>query len=99
VSIRPEFLLFAAILGVASLVCRLGGFWIMRFVDITPRLEAALRATPLAVMVGLVTPAALRGGVIELTALVITGLAMKATRSDLLSAVIGVAVVALGRAL
>jgi uncharacterized membrane protein len=99
VSIRPEFLLFAAILGVASLVCRLGGFWIMRFVDITPRLEAALRATPLAVMVGLVTPAALRGGIIELTALVITGLAMKATRSDLLSAVIGVAVVALGRAL
>jgi uncharacterized membrane protein len=99
VSIRPEFLLFAAILGVASLVCRLGGFWIMRFVDITPRLEAALRATPLAVMVGLVTPAALRGGIVELTALVITGLAMKATRSDLLSAVIGVAVVALGRAL
>jgi uncharacterized membrane protein len=99
VSIRPEFLLFAAILGVASLVCRLGGFWIMRFVDITPRLEAALRATPLAVMVGLVTPAALRGGIVELIALVITGFAMKATRSDLLSAVIGVAVVALGRAL
>jgi uncharacterized membrane protein len=99
VSIRPEFLVFAGILGLASLVCRLGGFWVMRFVDITPRLEAALRATPLAVMVGLVTPAALRGGIVELTALVITALAMKATRSDLISAVIGVAVVALGRAL
>jgi uncharacterized membrane protein len=97
-TIRPEFLLFVLIIGAASLACRFGGFWLMRFVPITPRLEAALRATPLAVMVGLVTPAALRGGIVEAAALVATGATMKLTGSDLFSAVVGVAVVAGGRA-
>jgi len=98
-TVRLEFLVFVAILGVAALGCRFGGFWIMRFVEITPRLEAALRATPLAVMVGLVTPAALRGGAVEIAALVVTGAAMRLTGSDLMAAAIGVAVVAAGRAL
>lgn len=98
-SVRLDFLLFILALGCASLACRLSGFWIMRFVDITPRVEAALKATPLAVMVGLVVPAALRGGLAEITAIGMTALAMKITKSDLLSAVIGVAVVAIGRSL
>jgi uncharacterized membrane protein len=98
-TIRPEILLFILALGCASLACRFCGFWIMRFVAITPRVEAALRATPVAVMVGLVVPAATRGGVVELTGILIAGIAMKLTRSDLLAAVIGVAVVAVGRAL
>lgn len=96
-SLRPDFLAFVALVGAASLLCRFGGFWLMRFVAITPRLEAALRATPLAVMVGLVTPAALRGGVAELGALAVTALVMRLTGSDLLAAVVGVAVVAAGR--
>ena len=98
-SVRLDFLIFILALGFASLACRLSGFWIMRFVDITPRMEAALKATPLAVMVGLVIPAALRGGLAEIIAIAVTALAMKITRSDLLSAVIGVAVVAIGRSL
>jgi uncharacterized membrane protein len=98
-SVRFEFFLFILALGCASLVCRLSGFWIMRFVTITPRIEAALKATPLAVMVGLVVPAAARGGYAEITALIVTALAMKITKSDLLSAVIGVSVVAIGRSL
>ncbi len=98
-SVRLEFLLFILALGCASLVCRLSGFWVMRFVYITPRVEAALKATPLAVMVGLVVPAAVRGGLVEIVALAVTALAIKITKSDLLSAVIGVAVVAIGRSL
>jgi uncharacterized membrane protein len=98
-NVRPEFLLFILALGCASLVCRLSGFWIMRYVQITPRVEAALKATPLAVMVGLVVPAAVRGGIAEIAALGATALAMRITNSDLLSAVIGVAVVAIGRSL
>jgi len=98
VSIRGEFLVFVAILGAAALLCRFGGFWIMRFVGHSPRLEAALRATPIAVMVGLVAPAALRGGIVEAAALLTTAAIMKLTGSDLLAAVAGVAVVAAGRA-
>jgi uncharacterized membrane protein len=98
-SVRFEFLVFILALGCASLACRLSGFWVMRFVTITPRVEAALKATPLAVMVGLVAPTALRGGIAEIVGIAATGIAMKITKSDLLSAVIGVAVVAAGRSL
>jgi uncharacterized membrane protein len=98
-TVRPEFFAFIAVLAAASLLCRFGGFWVMRFVTITPRLEAALKATPLAVMVGLVTPAAIRGGAIEWVAIGVTAIAMKVTRNDLVSAVIGVTVVAVGRSL
>ncbi len=98
-NIRTEFFLFILALGCASLACRFCGFWIMRFVDITPRVEAALKATPVAVMVGLVVPAALRGGAVEWAGIVVSGIAMKLTNNDLLAAVIGVAVVAVGRSL
>jgi uncharacterized membrane protein len=98
-NVRLEFLMFVLALGGASLACRLSGFWVMRFVTITPRVEAALKATPLAVMVGLVVPTALRGGLAEIIGIAAIVLAMKITKSDLLSAVIGVAVVAIGRSL
>jgi uncharacterized membrane protein len=98
-TVRPDFLLFVLALGSASLACRFCGFWIMRFVAITPRVEAALRATPVAVMVGLVVPAAMRGSVVELAGIAVAAIAMKLTGSDLLAAVIGVAVVAVGRSL
>jgi uncharacterized membrane protein len=96
-SVRPEFWLFLAVLASASLFCRFGGFWVMRYVTITPRLEAALKATPLAVMAGIVTPAAMRGSWPEWVALVATGIAMRLTGSDLGAAIVGVAAVALLR--
>ena len=98
-SLRPEFLILIFFLGLTSLACRLGGFWVMRFFTITPRLEAALKATPLAVMVGLVAPGIVHGGISEIVALVMIVIAMRMLKNDLLAAVVGVAVVAMGRSL
>lgn len=96
-SIRPEFWLFLAVLAAASLACRFGGFWIMRYVTITPRLETALKATPLAVMIGIVTPALLRGSWPEWLALAAVAFTMRITGSDLVAALAGVVAVALFR--
>ena len=52
----PDFLLALAAMAAASYACRLGGFAAMRFVRATPRIEAALRAVPLSVMIGIVAP-------------------------------------------
>ena len=82
----------------ASFACRAGGFWLMRFVPVTPRLQAALRATPLAVMVGIVAPAAARGRPAELAALVLVAAVARWTNNDLLAALVGVAAVAALRA-
>ena len=96
-TLRPELLplLFALVL--ASFACRAGGFWLMRFVTVTPRLRATLAAAPLAVMLGIVTPAAMRGGLPEIAGLAATFLAMRLWRKDLIATFVGVAAVALCR--
>lgn len=95
-----DFLLALAAMAAASYACRLGGFVAMRFVTVTPRLDAALRAVPLSVMLGIAAPAlADRGGPAEWIGLAAVVLAMRLTRNDPLAAIIGVAAVALARAL
>ena len=95
-----EFLFALAAMAAASYACRLGGFVAMRFVTVTPRLEAALRAVPLAVMIGIAAPAlADGGGIAEWIGLAAVVLAMRLTRNDPLAAVLGVATVAVARAI
>jgi uncharacterized membrane protein len=96
---RPEFLPLLAAMAAASYFCRVGGFVLMRFVRVTPRVEAALRATPLAVMIGIVLPAALRGGPPEWLALGAIALVMRVWPNDFAAAMAGVAVVAMARGL
>ncbi len=95
--LRPEIVTILLAAGAAAFFCRAAGFFLMRFVPITPRLEAALRATPLAVMVGICAPVAARGNPAELAALAVVGLAMKLTGNDLIAAAAGIVTVALLR--
>lgn len=93
----PDFAILLVAMAIASYGCRVAGFLAMRFVPITPRLEAALRATPLSVMAGIVAVAALRGGPAEWLASATAVLAMYLTGRDIISALAGVAVIALAR--
>jgi uncharacterized membrane protein len=95
---HADFLAMLPALALASYACRAGGFWLMRFITVTPRVEAALRAAPLAVMVGVVAPAALRGGVAELTGLGVVGAVMWWRGNDVVAMLAGVAAVAIVRA-
>ncbi len=97
--IRPDFLPFLFAIAAASFACRMGGFWFMHFVRVTPRIEAALKATPLAVMIGIVAPVAARGNPAELLALAVIAVVVRWASSDLVAAMAGVAVVAAVRAL
>lgn len=95
---EPGFLPLLLAMAAASFACRAGGFWLMRFVPVTPRLEAALKATPLAVMVALVAPVAARGEPASLAALAVVLVAMRLVGSDLVATLAGVAAAALLRA-
>jgi uncharacterized membrane protein len=95
---HADFLAMLPALAVASYACRAGGFWLMRFITVTPRVEAALRAAPLAVMVGVVAPTALHGGISELAGLAAVGLLMWWRGNDVVAMLAGVAVVGLARA-
>ena len=86
-------------LAIASYACRAAGYLLMGLVTITPRLEAALKATPLGVMIGIVMPSASSGRLPELAGLVAVIAAMKLARNDLVAALCGAGTVALCRQL
>ncbi|KAF0230400.1 MAG: hypothetical protein FD175_1722 [Beijerinckiaceae bacterium] len=92
-----DFLILLAAMAVSSYFCRSFGFFAMRFVQITPRLEAALRATPLAVMSAIVAISVVRGGPPEWIASAAVVAIMHMTKSDIIAALGGVAVIALLR--
>jgi len=96
-AVEPTFLLALLGMALASFACRISGFLLMGYVTITPRVEAALKAIPLSVMVGIVTPAATSGKLPELLALLAVGVVMKLLRNDLVAAVAGAATVAVAR--
>lgn len=96
-AVEPTFLLALLGMALASYACRISGFLLMGYVTITPRVEAALKAIPLSVMVGIVTPAATSGKLPELLALLAVGVVMKLLRNDLAAAVTGAATVAVAR--
>nr|WP_298682229.1 AzlD domain-containing protein [uncultured Dongia sp.] len=98
-SIAPDFLLALLAMGLASFACRAGGFFLMRFVTVTPRLEAALRILPLGVMIGIVAPVAALGKIPELIGLGLVLLLMKVTGNDFLAALSGIVAVAIIRQL
>ncbi len=85
------------VLGLATYACRAAGYWLMGMVKATPRVEAALKAAPLAVMIGIVAPAALRGGIAEAAGLAATAAVMLWRRSDLEAGLAGMVVVAVLR--
>ena len=98
-AVEATFMLALAGMALASFACRISGFLLMGYVTITPRVEAALKAIPLSVMVGIVTPAATSGQLPELLALLAVGVVMKLVRNDLAAAVAGAATVAVARGL
>jgi uncharacterized membrane protein len=85
------------VMGLAAAICRFSGFWLMRFVPITPRVQAGLAAIPVAVMAGIMAPAVVRGGLPETVGLVATMAAVKLGGNDLVAILAGLTSVALLR--
>lgn len=93
-NIDDDFIFALLVMGAASFLCRAGGFFFMRFVPATPRLEAALRALPFGVMLGIIMPVVLQGRLPECAGLALVILVMKVTANDLLAALAGIGAVA-----
>jgi uncharacterized membrane protein len=91
----------AAILGMAvvTYLTRIGGLWLMGRVTrasggvLPPRVEAAMRAIPGAILVAIVAPAVLASGPAQLLAAGVTAVVAARTRSLVLALVVGVAAV------
>ena len=97
-SIRPEVFQAILLLGLASLVCRFGGFFLMRYVSITPRVDAWLRAIPIALIGAILGPVAVNGGVPEWLGLAAAIGVMFVTANEFAATIGACAVVAIVRA-
>lgn len=89
----------AAIVGMAlaTYAMRAGGFWLMRWMPMSRRVEAWLRHIPGAVIVSLLAPMVALGGPAELLGTAAAAAAMRLVGHDLAAIVAGIAAVGLLR--
>jgi uncharacterized membrane protein len=96
-NLDPRFLVALLAMAVASYACRVAGYLLMGYVPLTGRVQSALRAIPLGVMIGIAMPAVLAGRVPEWVGLAVVFAAMKLTGKDVVAAIAGAAAVGLCR--
>lgn len=95
---RPDVLAAIFLCGVASYACRFLGFFLMRYVTITPPVAAWLHAIPLALIGAILGPVVVNGGPSEWTGLATAIALMRVTGNEFASALGGVIAVAAVRA-
>ena len=97
--IHGDVMLAIAAMTAVTVSLRLGGFFLMSYVTVTPRIRRMLDALPGSVIAAAVLPVALQGGPVAIAAVVLAMLAMYVSRSDIVAIVVGVGAAALLRAL
>ena len=97
-NVDPANLAAILAMAVATWSTRIGGLWLIQFVQLTPRTRAALDALPVAVLTAVIAPSLAKGGLPDICAAAVTLIA--ATRLPLLPVVvIGVASAVLFRSM
>lgn len=86
-------------MALATYACRVSGVAVMSRIRPSPRLERALRALPGSIVVAVTVPVAVAAGPAGVVGVLAAGLTMALTRLEGLAIVVGVVVVAGGRAL
>jgi uncharacterized membrane protein len=88
-----------AILVMAAItyVMRIGGFWLMSHVTLTPRVRRMLDALPGSMVAAIVLPIIAKSGAIAAVAVVAAGAVMILSRNAMLAIAIAVVLAALGR--
>ena len=97
-AVDPAFLLAILALALASYSCRVAGYLLMGYVPVTGRVQGALKAIPLGVMIGIVMPLVVGGKLPELVGLAVVFVAMRLTGKDVIAAIAGAAAVGISRA-
>lgn len=92
---RIDWAAFLTICGMAGVtyLTRVGGYWLVGRVTLSPRVEAGLRALPGAVLVSLVAPTVLATGGAEALAALATVVVAARAKNLLVAMVVGVVAV------
>lgn len=96
--VSPAVLIAILAMAGATYAMRAGGYWLMGYVTLTPRIRRMLEASPGAVIVATVLPIVVREGLPAAAAIAAGGIVMYALRRDYLAVAAGMAVAAVLRA-
>ena len=96
--LRGEVMIAFAVMTAVTVASRLGGYFLMRYVDVTPRVRRMLDALPGSIIVAAALPVAVNGGPIVMVALAAAIAVSVLRRNDFLAVITGMAVAALARA-
>ena len=91
--------LIIAAMAIVTYLTRIGGFVLMAYVPLTRRVRAFLQALPGAVVVAIVLPVAVKGGLAASIAVAVSLAVMAWRKNDVVAVVCGVAAAALVRAM
>jgi uncharacterized membrane protein len=98
-SLRPDVMLAFAVMTLVTVAARLGGFWLMRYVNVTPRVQRMLDALPGSIIVAASLPVAVNGGPVVIFAIVAALGVTIVFRNDFIAVIAGMAVAAIARAI
>jgi uncharacterized membrane protein len=94
----PLVLLAIVVMAIVTALMRVGGFWLMGRVPLTPRVRRMLEALPGAIVAAIVLPVIAKIGLVAALAVAAAATVMVVRRSELLAVAVGVGVAVLARA-
>ena len=97
--LRSDVMIAFAVMTAVTVASRLGGYFMMRYVEVTPRVRRMLDALPGSIIVAAALPVAVNGGPIVMLALGAAIAVSVLRRNDFLAVITGMLVAALARAL
>jgi uncharacterized membrane protein len=97
--VRSDVMIAFAVMTAVTVASRLGGYWLMGYVTVTPRVRRMLDALPGSIIVAAALPVAVNGGAVVMFAIVAALLVTVIRRNDFLAVITGMAVAALARAI
>lgn len=96
--LRGDVMLAFAVMTAVTVASRLGGYWLMGYVHVTPRIRRMLDALPGSIIVAAALPVAVNGGVVVMFAIAAAMVVTIIRRNDFIAVITGMAVAALARA-
>lgn len=97
--VRMDVMIAFAVMTAVTVASRLGGFWLMGYVEITPRVRRMLDALPGSIIVAAALPVVINGGAVAILAIAAAIAITIIRRNEFVAVITGMAVAALARAL
>jgi uncharacterized membrane protein len=97
--LRSDVMVAFAVMTAVTVGARLGGYFLMGYVTMTPRVRRMLDALPGSIIVAASLPVAVNGGEVVMFAIAAALVVSIVSRNDFIAVITGMAVAALARAI